>query len=127
MTQVAPEPTKFGHFAGPVTRAVAYLVDVVLSALVFAVAVAVGVFLLDVVTRIDVQADDVPTWLSVMALRALAPPVLRWRLGGVRQDGGDGTRRDQGRRARRHEARAVARRCCVRRHWSCPCSRSGSA
>jgi len=67
MTQVAPEPTKFGHFAGPVTRAVAYIVDVALSALVFAAAVAVGVFLLDVVTRVDVQADDIPTWLSVMA------------------------------------------------------------
>jgi len=67
MTQVAPEPTKFGHFAGPVTRALAYMVDVALSALVFAATVAIGVFLLDVVTRVDVESGDIPTWLSVTA------------------------------------------------------------
>jgi uncharacterized RDD family membrane protein YckC len=67
MTQVAPEPTKYGHFAGPVTRALAYIVDVALSALVFAATVAISVFLLDVVTRVDVKSGDIPTWLSVAA------------------------------------------------------------
>jgi uncharacterized RDD family membrane protein YckC len=67
MTQLAPESTKFGHFAGPVTRALAYIVDVALSAIVFAATVAISVFLLDVVTRVDVSSSDIPTWLSVGA------------------------------------------------------------
>ena len=64
VTAAEPQATRLGHYAGPVTRALAYLADVVISVVVFEVGVAVTFFLIDLVSHADVQTDDVPTWLA---------------------------------------------------------------
>jgi uncharacterized RDD family membrane protein YckC len=66
VSQVEPEPSRIGHYAGPITRALAYLADVAIAVVVFEVSVAVGVYLVDLVTHADVQVDEVPTWVSVL-------------------------------------------------------------
>lgn len=65
MSLPEPEPTtRLGQYAGPVTRAVAYLVDVAVSVIAFEVTLAVVLYLLDLVTHADVQTGDLPTWLT---------------------------------------------------------------
>ena len=66
MSRVEPQPSRLGQYAGPVTRALAYGADVVISVVVFEVTVAVSFFLIDLVTHADVQTDDVPTWVSAL-------------------------------------------------------------
>ena len=66
MSQVEPEPTRIGQYAGPVTRALAYLVDVSIAVIVFEVAVAVGVYLVDLVTHAEVQTNEVPSWVAAL-------------------------------------------------------------
>jgi uncharacterized RDD family membrane protein YckC len=70
LSQIAPEPSRIGAYAGPVTRALAYLVDVAISVIVFEVTVAVAVYLVDLVTHADVQTDDVPSWLAALVFGA---------------------------------------------------------
>jgi hypothetical protein len=60
VTSVEPQPSRLGHYAGPVTRALAYFVDVVLAVGAFTVSVAVTLFLLDFVTHADLQTNDIP-------------------------------------------------------------------
>jgi len=66
LPEVRPE-SRLGQYAGPVTRAAAYLVDVAIAVLVFEATLAVTLYLLDVVTHADVQTDDLPTWLTAIS------------------------------------------------------------
>jgi uncharacterized RDD family membrane protein YckC len=70
VTVVEPQPTRLGHYAGPVTRALAYLVDVSIAVIVFEVTVAVCFYLLDLVSHADVQTHDVPTWITALVFSA---------------------------------------------------------
>lgn len=66
MKPVVPEVSRQGHYAGPVTRAAAYVVDVALSVGIFSVAVAIILFLIDLVTAFDVDTEDLPPWVSAI-------------------------------------------------------------
>ena len=70
MTAVEPQPTRLGHYAGPVTRALAFLVDVTIAVIVFEVTVAVCFYLLDLVFHADVQTDDIPAWITALVFAA---------------------------------------------------------
>jgi len=70
MSQLEPQPTRLGHYAGPVTRALAYLVDVAIAFVVFSVTLAVTLFLLDFVTHADLDTSEIPTWVSSILLAA---------------------------------------------------------
>jgi uncharacterized RDD family membrane protein YckC len=63
-----PQTTRLGHYAGPVTRAVAYIVDVTISIVVFETVVAVCFELINIVFHADAHTDDVPTWISALIL-----------------------------------------------------------
>ena len=68
MSLPEPEPeTRLGQFAGPVTRAAAYAIDVALAIIVYEVTVTVTVDLLNVVTHADLDTGDLPTWLTAVA------------------------------------------------------------
>jgi uncharacterized RDD family membrane protein YckC len=56
-----------GQYAGPVSRAAAYLLDVTIAVLVYEVAVAVILYLLDLVTHADLHTSDLPIWLTALA------------------------------------------------------------
>ena len=66
MSIIEPPPTRLGQYAGPVTRALAYLVDVAISVIVFEVTVAVCFYLIDLVAHADVQPHDVPVWVAAL-------------------------------------------------------------
>ena len=69
MSLPEPQPaSRLGQYAGPVTRAAAYLIDVALAVLVFEVTVVVVLYLLDVVSHADVQTHDLPTWFTATSL-----------------------------------------------------------
>ena len=68
MRQVTPEPSKQGHYAGPATRIAAYVVDLAISVGLFVLAIAVVLFLLDLVGSIDIDTDKFPGWVSVVLL-----------------------------------------------------------
>jgi uncharacterized RDD family membrane protein YckC len=70
MRQATPETSKLGHYAGPATRVAAYVVDLAISVGLFAVTIAVVLFLLDLVGSIDIDTDKLPGWLSVVLLAA---------------------------------------------------------
>lgn len=65
MREYGTEASKQGHYAGPATRAAAYLVDLAISLGVFVVATAITLFLLSLVTSFDLQGDEMPWWLTV--------------------------------------------------------------
>ncbi|HEY8216973.1 MAG TPA: RDD family protein [Acidimicrobiia bacterium] len=68
MTLVEAQPTRLGQYAGPVTRAIAWLLDVAISVVVFDATIAVCLFLADLLTPADVRAGDVPEWLAAILL-----------------------------------------------------------
>jgi uncharacterized RDD family membrane protein YckC len=68
MRDRTPEPSKLGHYAGPATRVAAYVIDLALSIGVFAGAVAVILFLLDLVSSFDLDQDEIPPWVSAILL-----------------------------------------------------------
>lgn len=70
MREIQPEPSKQGHYAGPATRLAAFAVDLAIATGVFAVSVAVLLFILDLVSSSDVQTDDVPRVLAVLVIGA---------------------------------------------------------
>ena len=59
------ETSMQGHYAGPATRAAAYVIDLAISLGLFVVATAIVLFLLSLVTSFDLQGDQVPWWLTV--------------------------------------------------------------
>jgi uncharacterized RDD family membrane protein YckC len=65
-TPAAPEPSKYGHYAGPVTRLLAFLVDVGLSSVIFAVFVSVTFYLFNFIAQTDAHPDDLPSWLTII-------------------------------------------------------------
>jgi uncharacterized RDD family membrane protein YckC len=102
VTAVEPQASRLGHYAGPVTRALAYIVDVSIAVIVFEVTVAVCVYLVDLVTHADVQTQDVPTWLAALVFGgwlfvyfggswAASGKTAGMALVGVRVVSGDGT------------------------------------
>ena len=70
MRQATPETSKLGHYAGPATRLTAYVVDLAISVGVFVVAVAITLFLLDLVTGFDFETDGLPPGVSAILLAA---------------------------------------------------------
>jgi uncharacterized RDD family membrane protein YckC len=70
MTQPRSQRSFFGHYAGPATRAAAFIVDWVLAAGIFIVAVAAGIYLLNLVTNADLRRADAPAWVWTTALVA---------------------------------------------------------
>ena len=63
-----PETSKQGHYAGPATRAAAYIIDLALSLGVFVISTAIIFFLLSLVTSFDLQSDELPWWLTVILI-----------------------------------------------------------
>jgi uncharacterized RDD family membrane protein YckC len=61
--QLEPEPSRLGHYAGPVTRAAAYFVDMAISLGVFALVIGVALFLLNLTLQTDLSQKSGPAWL----------------------------------------------------------------
>ena len=61
-----PETSKQGHYAGPATRLAAYVVDLALSVGLFALTVAVVLFLLELVTSFDLETDQLAPWIGAI-------------------------------------------------------------
>jgi uncharacterized RDD family membrane protein YckC len=61
--EIAPEPSRLGHYAGPATRAAAYFVDMAISLGVFALVVGVTLFLLNLTLQTDLSQSSGPAWL----------------------------------------------------------------
>jgi uncharacterized RDD family membrane protein YckC len=66
MRQTTPETSKLGHYAGPATRAAAFIVDLALSVGLFTLTVAVVLFLLDLVTGFDLDTAKLSPWVSAV-------------------------------------------------------------
>ncbi|MCJ7436823.1 MAG: RDD family protein [Acidimicrobiia bacterium] len=62
MKPAPPEATRLGQYAGPATRVAAYLVDMGISLLVFAVSVSVGAFLINLMLQTDLNRQSGPGW-----------------------------------------------------------------
>ncbi len=62
MKSAAPEPTRLGQYAGPATRAAAWLVDMGISVLVFALASGITLFLLNLMLDTSLSSDSGPGW-----------------------------------------------------------------
>jgi uncharacterized RDD family membrane protein YckC len=59
-----PEPSLVGHYAGFVTRAVAYALDVAISGVTFAVLASATSYLFSLVLSRDITVSDAPTLLG---------------------------------------------------------------
>jgi uncharacterized RDD family membrane protein YckC len=70
MIPVEPQPSRFGNYAGPATRALAYFVDVVLALAVFSLSVAVIFFLANFVTHAGLHTGEIPEWISAVSFAA---------------------------------------------------------
>jgi uncharacterized RDD family membrane protein YckC len=57
-----------GHYAGAVSRGIAFLLDVFLSIALYTIAVAGGLWLLSLVTEGDLTKSDIPGWLWGLGL-----------------------------------------------------------
>lgn len=62
MKQIEPQPSRFGHYAGPVTRLAAYFVDMAISLGVFVLVVGVSLFLLNLLLQTDLTQNSGPAW-----------------------------------------------------------------
>jgi uncharacterized RDD family membrane protein YckC len=118
LPEAQPE-TRLGQYAGPITRAAGYFVDVAIAVIVFEVTVTVLVDLLDVVTHADIDTQDLPTWLAAIAFGlwlwvyfggswAASGKTAGMALVGVRVVNGDGTPIDRWRGAMRAPALALS-------------------
>lgn len=63
-----PTEPLVGHYAGVVSRGIAFLIDDFLSIALYTVAVAGGLWLLELVTEGDLTKDDIPGWLWALGL-----------------------------------------------------------
>ncbi|MBX7159911.1 MAG: RDD family protein [Acidimicrobiia bacterium] len=66
--QMRDDATKVGHYAGPASRLAAYVLDVAISSVVYAVAIAATVFLINLVLGTDISEDSLPGWVWLAAL-----------------------------------------------------------
>lgn len=57
------ESSLVGHYAGPVSRLVGYVLDASISTLVFTGGVTVSVFLINLVLGTDLTSDSLPGWV----------------------------------------------------------------
>ncbi len=64
MTERVPRPNLVGHYAGPVTRLAAFAGDCALLTVLFSVGAAAAVWVIQLMTRGDVDADDVGPWIT---------------------------------------------------------------
>jgi uncharacterized RDD family membrane protein YckC len=64
------EPSLVGHYAGPVTRALAYALDSAVSVGAYAVMVSLGIYVVNLITGIGATRGDVPAlvWSLGLAL-----------------------------------------------------------
>lgn len=69
-TTVAAPPSGdlAGHYAGAVSRGIAFLIDAFLSVSLYTVAVAGGLWLLGLLTDGELTESDIPGWLSALGL-----------------------------------------------------------
>jgi uncharacterized RDD family membrane protein YckC len=63
-----PAQPLVGHYAGAVSRGIAFVIDVFLSIALYTIAVAGGLWLLSLVTEGDLTKDDIPGWLWGLGL-----------------------------------------------------------
>ena len=63
MKEIEPQPSRFGHYAGPATRAAAYFVDMAISLGVFALVIGVTLFLLNLTLQTDLSQSSGPAWM----------------------------------------------------------------
>jgi uncharacterized RDD family membrane protein YckC len=63
-TEAVPEPSLVGHYAGPVSRAAAFAIDLALSTLILAISVRVFASLFDLVFRTTIDYSDAPQLLG---------------------------------------------------------------
>ncbi len=70
MRKATPETSKLGHYAGPATRAAAYVVDLAISVGLFVATTAVVLFLFALVTSFDLDGDEIPPWVSAVLFAA---------------------------------------------------------
>jgi len=68
MERAVPEPSLVGHYAGAVTRVVAYAIDSTLSVAVYAAGISLAIYVLNLVTGIDASRQDIPAWLWSIGL-----------------------------------------------------------
>ena len=104
-----PQPTLVGHYAGPVTRLVAFAGDCALLTVLFSVVVAAGVWVVQLMSSGDIEAGDVgpvvtgALYLAWAFLYFWAPLTLSGRTAGMAVLGLQVVRRDgsalNGRRA----------------------------
>ncbi len=64
----APPARLAGHYAGPVSRGIAFVLDVVLSTAVYTLVVSGGIWVLGLITEGDFTRDDIPGWLWGLGL-----------------------------------------------------------
>lgn len=60
--QVRDDATKVGHYAGPVSRLAGYVLDASISSVVYAVAVAATLYLINLVLGTDLSDNSLPAW-----------------------------------------------------------------
>jgi uncharacterized RDD family membrane protein YckC len=63
-----PVPALVGHYAGAVSRGIAFLLDVFLSIAIYTVAVGGGLWVLGLITDGDIDRGDIPGWLWGLGL-----------------------------------------------------------
>jgi uncharacterized RDD family membrane protein YckC len=63
-----PAQPLVGHYAGAVSRGIAFLIDVFLSLALYAIAVAGGLWLLNLFSEGDLTKSDIPGWLWGLGL-----------------------------------------------------------
>lgn len=68
MRNIAPEPSRLGQYAGPVTRAAAFLLDMAISLGVFVITISVSLFLLNLTLRTDLSRSSGSGWLWTLFL-----------------------------------------------------------
>jgi uncharacterized RDD family membrane protein YckC len=64
MRQRVPEPNLVGHYAGPVTRLAAFAGDCALLTALFSLGVAATLWVVQLMTRGEVEVSDLGPWLS---------------------------------------------------------------
>lgn len=62
------EPTLVGHYSGPVSRLVAWVLDALLIGLTFSLTIGGGLWVFNLITGSHVPRDDIPAWLWSLLL-----------------------------------------------------------
>jgi uncharacterized RDD family membrane protein YckC len=105
-----PQPSLVGHYAGPVTRLVAYVADAVLGTVLFSFGVGAIVWVVQLLSGDRVQIDDVGPWIGFPLLVVwgflyfFIPLALTGRTPGMALIGLEVVRRDGSNLNARHAA-----------------------